>query len=249
VFDYKQVLQASIELFNIDKKYIKKEYLMTESRYGNMVYSYDFNGNKICINEQDATINKLEKIFENENDANVNPIDETYLESLNNFLTNMPIVNFIQRTVTNEMPEFELSKDEYSQGYYFEQTEEEDTECFAYKIRSLVDITKIRKSDFWRAACAVQAYEKYLAYESKKALHANLGYVGVVGENPYLIIPVALQDASNFQIDDPKNTVVMTQTTLSTLETKDILAKFKANFGRILVFFLGLIFSQNDFKN
>lgn len=47
--------------------------------------------------------------------------------------------------------------------------------------------------------------------------------VGIVGENPDLITPVTIADAKNFQIDDSKNTIVMTQTTLSTLETKEVL--------------------------
>lgn len=59
--------------------------------------------------------------------------------------------------------------------------------------------------------------------------------IGIVGENPSLIIPVTLQDISNFQIDDSKNTVVITQTTLSILETKDILTSLKNKYPDIII--------------
>lgn len=51
--------------------------------------------------------------------------------------------------------------------------------------------------------------------------------IGIVGENPDFIIPVTIQDALNFQINNPKNTVIMTQTTLSTIETQETLTFLK----------------------
>lgn len=59
--------------------------------------------------------------------------------------------------------------------------------------------------------------------------------VGVVGENPYLITPVTLDNAKDFSIEDPKNTIIMTQTTLSTLETKDILDFFKNKYPQVTI--------------
>ncbi len=54
--------------------------------------------------------------------------------------------------------------------------------------------------------------------------------VGIVGENPDLITPITLENAKNFELENPKNTVVMTQTTLSTLETKEVLDYLKTKY-------------------
>jgi 4-hydroxy-3-methylbut-2-en-1-yl diphosphate reductase len=59
--------------------------------------------------------------------------------------------------------------------------------------------------------------------------------IGVVGENPKNIIPVTLQDIFNFQITDPKNTIVITQTTLSTIETKEALEFLKNKYPDISI--------------
>lgn len=59
--------------------------------------------------------------------------------------------------------------------------------------------------------------------------------VGVVGEAPEFITPVTLENISSFSVKDPKNTVVLTQTTLSTLETKKSLAFLKRNYPQITI--------------
>jgi len=59
--------------------------------------------------------------------------------------------------------------------------------------------------------------------------------VGVVGEDPKSIIPVTLQDIFNFEITDPKNTIVVTQTTLSTLETQKALDFIKNKYPQISI--------------
>jgi len=59
--------------------------------------------------------------------------------------------------------------------------------------------------------------------------------IGVVGENPNNIIPVTLQDIFNFEITDPKNTVIVTQTTLSTLETQKALDFIKNKYPQISI--------------
>jgi len=59
--------------------------------------------------------------------------------------------------------------------------------------------------------------------------------IGVVGENPKSIIPITLQDIFNFEITAPQNTVVVTQTTLSTLETKKALDFLKNKYPQISI--------------
>ena len=54
--------------------------------------------------------------------------------------------------------------------------------------------------------------------------------IGIVGENPKFIIPVTLENIKNFQIENPQNTIVMTQTTISILETKDALDFLKSKY-------------------
>lgn len=59
--------------------------------------------------------------------------------------------------------------------------------------------------------------------------------IGVVGENPDFITPVTLKDIFNFKVSDPKNTVVITQTTLSSTETKEALDFIKNKYPEISV--------------
>jgi len=59
--------------------------------------------------------------------------------------------------------------------------------------------------------------------------------VGIVGEAPDTIIPVILKDVLNFEIKNPDNTVVMTQTTLSTLETQRALNLLKEKYPKITI--------------
>lgn len=54
--------------------------------------------------------------------------------------------------------------------------------------------------------------------------------IGVVGEAPNSITPITLTDIFNFEITDPKNTVVVTQTTLSTTETAKVFDFLKTKY-------------------
>jgi 4-hydroxy-3-methylbut-2-enyl diphosphate reductase len=54
--------------------------------------------------------------------------------------------------------------------------------------------------------------------------------VGIVGESPQFIIPLTLKDALNFEIKDPKNYTILTQTTLSTIETKEVVDYLKSKY-------------------
>jgi 4-hydroxy-3-methylbut-2-en-1-yl diphosphate reductase len=59
--------------------------------------------------------------------------------------------------------------------------------------------------------------------------------IGVVGEDPYSVTPVVISDVSNLNIPDPSNCIVMTQTTLSTLETKEALDFLKNKYSQITI--------------
>lgn len=59
--------------------------------------------------------------------------------------------------------------------------------------------------------------------------------IGIVGEDPYTITPVTIEDAKNLDITDPTNCIVMTQTTLSTIETKDVLEFLKTKYPQITI--------------
>jgi 4-hydroxy-3-methylbut-2-enyl diphosphate reductase len=59
--------------------------------------------------------------------------------------------------------------------------------------------------------------------------------VGVVGEAPNLITPVTLENIFNFKIKDPQNTIVMTQTTLSTLETQKAVDFLKTKYPKLTI--------------
>ena len=59
--------------------------------------------------------------------------------------------------------------------------------------------------------------------------------IGVVGEDPSSVIPITIKDITNFIIDDPANYIVMTQTTLSTLETKSALDFLKNKYPKVTI--------------
>lgn len=59
--------------------------------------------------------------------------------------------------------------------------------------------------------------------------------IGVVGEAPDFITPVTLTDIFNFEIKDPINTVVVTQTTLSTTETAKVFDFLKTKYPDLIV--------------
>ena len=60
--------------------------------------------------------------------------------------------------------------------------------------------------------------------------------VGVVAEAPDFITPITLQNILTFDIKNPSNTVIITQTTLSTTETKDALEFIKNKYPEISIF-------------
>ena len=59
--------------------------------------------------------------------------------------------------------------------------------------------------------------------------------VGVVAQAPKFITPVTLQNIFEFEIKDPINTVIITQTTLSTLETKEALEFIQNKYPEITI--------------
>ena len=59
--------------------------------------------------------------------------------------------------------------------------------------------------------------------------------IGVVGENPNYITPVAIENASTLEISNPADYIVMTQTTLSTIETKEALDFLKNKYPEITI--------------
>jgi 4-hydroxy-3-methylbut-2-enyl diphosphate reductase len=59
--------------------------------------------------------------------------------------------------------------------------------------------------------------------------------IGVVGEAPDFITPLTLKDIFNFEITNPSNTVVVTQTTLSTTETQEALTFLKDKYPQISI--------------
>ena len=59
--------------------------------------------------------------------------------------------------------------------------------------------------------------------------------IGIVGENPYSVTPVAIEDALKLNIDDPANCIVMTQTTLSTVDTQEVLDLLKTKYPQITI--------------
>lgn len=54
--------------------------------------------------------------------------------------------------------------------------------------------------------------------------------IGVAGEAPAAVTLVSLQEIDQLHLKEPEKTVVLTQTTLSTLETKAALTKLKENY-------------------
>jgi 4-hydroxy-3-methylbut-2-en-1-yl diphosphate reductase len=60
--------------------------------------------------------------------------------------------------------------------------------------------------------------------------------IGVVGEAPDLVVPVTLDKIFDYQIKNPNKTIVLTQTTLSTLETQKALDFLKGKYPQITIF-------------
>jgi len=60
--------------------------------------------------------------------------------------------------------------------------------------------------------------------------------IGVVGEDPYSVVPVVLEDVPTLEISDPANCLIMTQTTLSTIETKQAFDFLKNKYPQITIF-------------
>lgn len=59
--------------------------------------------------------------------------------------------------------------------------------------------------------------------------------IGVVGENPSIVTPIALEEVQKLEIADPSNCIIMTQTTLSTIETQKALDLLKNKYPQITV--------------
>jgi len=59
--------------------------------------------------------------------------------------------------------------------------------------------------------------------------------IGIVGESPNSITPVTLGDIFDYSVTHPKNTVVVTQTTLSTTETQKALDFLKKKYPEITI--------------
>jgi 4-hydroxy-3-methylbut-2-enyl diphosphate reductase len=59
--------------------------------------------------------------------------------------------------------------------------------------------------------------------------------IGVVGEAPDFVTPLNLKDIFNFEISDSQNTVVITQTTLSTTETQEAFTFLKDKYPKISI--------------
>jgi len=79
----------------------------------------------------------------------------------------------------------------------------------------------------------LSAQKKQIIFLCNKINHDET--IGIVGESPEFITPVTLTDIFNFEISDPKNTVVVTQTTLSTTETKKALNFLKNKYPDISI--------------
>jgi len=81
---------------------------------------------------------------------------------------------------------------------------------------------------------------KKLAVEGKKILYiANKKdhdeAVGVAGEAPEAVTLTTLKELDEVEIDEPENTVVLTQTTLSILETKEALKKLQEKYPNLTI--------------
>ena len=75
--------------------------------------------------------------------------------------------------------------------------------------------------------------EKQVIFLCNKIDHEET--IGVVGEAPDFVTPITLENISSFEIKDPQNTIVITQTTLSTLETKKALDFLKNKYPKLIV--------------
>lgn len=81
---------------------------------------------------------------------------------------------------------------------------------------------------------------KKLAAEGKKILYVASDKthdeaVGVAGEAPEAVFLSTLKELPNLKIADPKNTIVLTQTTLSILETKVALENLKKKYPQVSI--------------
>jgi len=81
---------------------------------------------------------------------------------------------------------------------------------------------------------------KKLAQEGKQIVYIASDYqhdeaLGVVAEAPDKVNLTTLADLDKQAITDPKNTIVLTQTTLSTLETKDALEKLTQKYPTLTI--------------
>ena len=76
-------------------------------------------------------------------------------------------------------------------------------------------------------------HKKHIIFLCNKIDHDET--IGVVGEAPQSVTPITTENIFNYVPKNPKNTVVMTQTTLSTIETQKALDYIKTKYPQITI--------------
>lgn len=76
-------------------------------------------------------------------------------------------------------------------------------------------------------------HNKHIIFLCNKTDHDET--VGVVGEAPQSVTPITVENIFDYVPKNPKNTVVMTQTTLSTIETQKALDYIKTKYPQITI--------------
>jgi len=98
---------------------------------------------------------------------------------------------------------------------------------------TIIDATCPLVSKVHQTVLNLSSQNKKIIFLCNSATHDET--VGVVGENPSTITPIVIDDISKLNIDDSQNYVVITQTTLSTIETKDALNFIKTKYPQITI--------------
>jgi hypothetical protein len=171
-YDYFDIICFAKMVFDVDGKYIKKEYEERTNRFGQRIERYR-------INEGKATVDKIEKLVDNK--AHFDSIDGNYFANMEKFLLTLNVPCKIQHVYSDEA-KYDITLDPNNYGYNVIETTEEDEDSFEYKLKSLVGVHRIRRGDFWKAACAIQAYEKHLETLRRIEAGKSLKHIGVVGQ-------------------------------------------------------------------
>jgi 4-hydroxy-3-methylbut-2-enyl diphosphate reductase len=109
---------------------------------------------------------------------------------------------------------------------------------------SLYEAIKKKNLTLVDATCPLVTHSHHIAKElikkNKKIIFlcsspTHDEVVGVVGESPENITPITLTDIFDYQISDPKNYAVLTQTTLSTLETAKAIEFLKSKYSDLSI--------------